>query len=195
MVGRTAFSAGTYHYQTDGFRRNFDVEHNVQNLFAQTMVGDAFNVQAEYRVGRRTAAIGDCFSISTASREASATTSIRRSIRVGGRYEPVPELDVLVSYIHADERLKSDLDLDDTGETKAVTDEKAKTDQGEVQALGRVGPVRLIGGVSYARRDGEQNFSFESDSGDVVFDPEQPRQLRHRVLPADHGPRPGAAWT
>ena len=49
LVGRTALSAGIFHYQSDGFRRNFDVEHDVENIFAQSMLGDNFSIQGEYR--------------------------------------------------------------------------------------------------------------------------------------------------
>ena len=31
-------SAGQFHYTTDGFRKNFDIQHDIQTLFAQAAV-------------------------------------------------------------------------------------------------------------------------------------------------------------
>jgi tetratricopeptide (TPR) repeat protein len=42
-----SLSAGQFHYQSDGFRKNFDIRHNVYDLFAQTALTPDFNVQAE----------------------------------------------------------------------------------------------------------------------------------------------------
>ena len=53
IVGRAAFSAGQFHYQSDGYRENNDVEHNIYTLFGQAALTDTLSVQAENR-SRRT---------------------------------------------------------------------------------------------------------------------------------------------
>ena len=169
LVGRTAFSAGIYHYQTDGFRRNFDVEHDVQNLFAQTLLGDGLSLQAEYR-SRDTHGGDRRLLFDPDNFDRSKRTDFDQEIyRLGGRYDLSPSLGVLVSYIHADERLKDDLDL--APQAKQFEEERGKTDQGEVQVLGRLGPARLVAGVSDARRDGEFRQSFLVGGEASAFDP------------------------
>jgi hypothetical protein len=50
-------SAGQFHYDTGGFRRNADIEHDIYDIFAQAAVAPDANVQAEVR--RRTSKTGD----------------------------------------------------------------------------------------------------------------------------------------
>ncbi len=49
LYGRTALSAGQYYYNSDGFRENNGVRHEIYDLFAQSQLTDTLNVQAEYR--------------------------------------------------------------------------------------------------------------------------------------------------
>ncbi len=44
-----ALSAGHYHYESEGFRPNNDMAHDIANLFAQWAVSPKLNLQAEYR--------------------------------------------------------------------------------------------------------------------------------------------------
>lgn len=46
-----SISAGQFHYQTDGFRRNFDLEHDVFDLFAQAAIAPGLNFQTELLQG------------------------------------------------------------------------------------------------------------------------------------------------
>ena len=171
MFGRTAFSAGLYHYQTDGFRRNFDLEHDVQTLFGQTMVGDSLNLQAEYR-SRDTHGGDRQLLFDPDQYESSLRNDFSQEVyRVGARYEPRPELDLLASFIHADEHEKTDQDLGDGG-FKEIADTDATTDQAEVQLQTRIGPAKLIGGLSYAKRDGQFQQSFLSGADEFWFAPE-----------------------
>ena len=57
QAGRLAFSAGQFHYQTDGFRENNDLEHNIYNIFAQAALTDKVDAQVELR--RRRTEQGD----------------------------------------------------------------------------------------------------------------------------------------
>jgi tetratricopeptide (TPR) repeat protein len=170
MIGRTSFSAGTYHYQTDGFRRNFDIEHDVQNLFAQTMVGDTLNLQAEYR-SRETHGGDRQLLFDPDLYNPSLRTDFNQKVyRIGARYAPNPGFDLLTSYIHADEHEKNDQDLGSSS-FKQFVDVDAKTDQAEAQLQARLGPAKLIGGLSYARRDGDFQQSFLADGAESAFAP------------------------
>ena len=53
LVGRGVVSAGQYHFHTDGWRQNAELEHDIYDLFGQFDVNEALSVQAEYR-GRNT---------------------------------------------------------------------------------------------------------------------------------------------
>jgi len=49
LMGPVSFSAGQYHSETDGFRRNNDLTTDLYNVFAQTRINPRLSVQAEYR--------------------------------------------------------------------------------------------------------------------------------------------------
>jgi outer membrane receptor protein involved in Fe transport len=46
---KISFSAGQFHYQTDGFRENNDQEQYIYNVFAQGSLSHKTSIQAEYR--------------------------------------------------------------------------------------------------------------------------------------------------
>jgi tetratricopeptide (TPR) repeat protein len=49
VQGRLSFSAGQYHYQTDGFRDNADQEQNIYNAYVQAGLSHKTTIQAEFR--------------------------------------------------------------------------------------------------------------------------------------------------
>ena len=108
IVGRAAFSAGQFHYQSDGYRENNDVEHNIYTLFGQAALTDTLSVQAEIR-SRRTEQ-GDLtqnFDPDNFSRTG-RTDIDQDTARLGLRYSPTPRVDLLASVI-ASERDASQL--------------------------------------------------------------------------------------
>jgi hypothetical protein len=97
-----SLSAGQFHYQTNGFRTNNDLRHDIYNVFGQAALSPTFNVQAEVR-SRRTETGDlrlnfdpDVFS-RTRQRDLDQDTA-----RVGARYSPSPHTDVLASLIYSD---------------------------------------------------------------------------------------------
>lgn len=46
---RFSYSIGQFHYETDGFQENNDLNHNLYNTFVQAFVSPSFSVQAEFR--------------------------------------------------------------------------------------------------------------------------------------------------
>lgn len=49
MAKRYAFSLGQFHYETDGFRENANVSHDIYNLFLQSAVTTNVDIQLEHR--------------------------------------------------------------------------------------------------------------------------------------------------
>lgn len=49
IQGRFSYSLGQFHFETDGFREQADVTHDVYDAFAQAALTDKVNVQFEYR--------------------------------------------------------------------------------------------------------------------------------------------------
>jgi tetratricopeptide (TPR) repeat protein len=46
---RFSFSLGQYHYKTDGFRENSDIDYDLYNLFGQYMLTPDLTIQGEYK--------------------------------------------------------------------------------------------------------------------------------------------------
>ena len=44
-----SLSAGVFHYDTDGWRPNNDIKHDIYNVYAQAAVTPDLNIQAEFR--------------------------------------------------------------------------------------------------------------------------------------------------
>ena len=49
VQGNVSFSAGQFHYETDGFRKNDDQKQDIYNVFAQVSLSPKTSVQAEFR--------------------------------------------------------------------------------------------------------------------------------------------------
>jgi len=99
IAGRTAFSLGQFHYQTDGFRQNNDLRHDIYDAFGQVALTDDLNVQVEYR--HRETEQGDLrlnFDPSNFSRFERRHLD-RESARVGLHFAPSPNANFVVSFI------------------------------------------------------------------------------------------------
>ena len=99
--GRFSYSIGQFHHETDGFREEYDSKHDVYNVFGQAALSEKFNIQFEYR--RRETEQGDLrlnFDpnfMPTDRRELDQET-----VRLGTRYSPSPDMDVIGSFIYSD---------------------------------------------------------------------------------------------
>ncbi len=99
---RFSYSFGQFHYETDGFRNNNDLEHDIYNVFLQGLISPRLNLQAEYR--RRETKQGDLilnfdpdnFSLSSRRKVKQDT------VRVGGRASLSPGSDFVFSGFYAD---------------------------------------------------------------------------------------------
>lgn len=97
-----SFSLGQFHVETDGFRSNNDVEHDVYNLFAQMALNPSINIQAEYLYREKNQ--GDLnlnFDPDDFSPE-NRRKMDQNVVRIGGRLRVNPRSSVLLSVVYND---------------------------------------------------------------------------------------------
>jgi tetratricopeptide (TPR) repeat protein len=154
LWNRLSFSAGQFHYETDGFRKNNDLTHDVYDLFAQARLTSQTSVQAEYRATRLER--GDVLRFdpdrfNPMLRQEEDTDTLR----VGFRHAFSPRSLVLASVargtVDASRAFSPDFrfETEDTGYT------------GELQHILRWGPVQVVSGVG--------QFSGRRTSGFRIF--------------------------
>ena len=154
-------SAGLFRYDTEGWRANNDLRQEVDNIFAQWAVSPQFNVQAEYR--RRESKEGD-LAFNFDPDDFLSDQTIERdteTARVGLRFSPAPNSDVLVSYIHNDrtEDAESSRPDDLFGlapfgiRIQEITSTDDKGEQFEGQYLWRGSQLNLITGLGHSEVD------------------------------------------
>ena len=49
LYDRYSISAGAFRYETDGWRENNDIKHDIQNVFFQAAITPELNAQVEFR--------------------------------------------------------------------------------------------------------------------------------------------------
>ena len=94
LYGRTSLSAGQYYYNSDGFRENNGVRHEIYDFFAQSQLTDTLSVQAEYRY--RDTHQGDLSqNFDLDGFRPDLDRDIEQHIgRFGARYSPTPRIDL-----------------------------------------------------------------------------------------------------
>ncbi len=96
-----SLSAGQFHYQTNGFRQNNDLSHDIYNVFAQAAISPTFNVQAELR-SRRTESGDLRLNFDPRSFSPDRDRDLDQdTARIGARYSPAPGNDVIASVIYS----------------------------------------------------------------------------------------------
>ncbi|HRD68500.1 MAG TPA: TonB-dependent receptor, partial [Candidatus Competibacter sp.] len=155
LTDRVAYSFGQFHYQSDGYRPNNDLENNLYNLFVQTAVTPDFSLQAEYRYRETISGYLE------SNFDGSFSASRRRNLdqdtaRIGARYSLSPQTTAIASIIYTDREgvissKASDFRL--AGKSRGT--------QAEAQLLYKAEPFNVITGLGGYSFD----FSFsDSDS-------------------------------
>ena len=118
IYDRYSVSAGGFGYWTDGWRKNNDINQNVQDVFFQTAITPELNAQLEFR--RRHSDFGDlAFNFDPDFFSPNFDRVRQDTYRAGLRYSPLPSSDFLVSFIYGD--LKQKLtDSEDIGRAARV---------------------------------------------------------------------------
>jgi tetratricopeptide (TPR) repeat protein len=151
---RFSVSLGHFHYGTDGFRANNDLDQETRSFFVQAAVTPRLNLQAEHR--RRAVTRGDLdlnfdpANFSTTER----WTIAQDSQRLGLRYTLSPAADLLASWIWVERVGRQHLPAAPAGAGPTI-DEQTRNDndgrQGEVQYLWRTPHASAVLGLGSYR--------------------------------------------
>ena len=98
---RFSYSLGQFHYETNGFRENNDLKHDIFNLFAQITMTPNLNLQAELR--RRKTEYGDLrLNFDPDDFSSGDRTNVDQdTVRLGAHFSLSPQSDLYVSFIHS----------------------------------------------------------------------------------------------
>lgn len=102
LYDQLSISAGAFHYETDGWRPNNDINHEIYNLYAQYAITPELNAQVEIR--HRDSKEGDlAFNFDPDDFSPTLQNELDQDVaRAGLRYSPTPNSDFLLSYIFSD---------------------------------------------------------------------------------------------
>ena len=172
IYGRHSVSAGAFYYDTDGWRDNADIRHDIQSFFYQGAWTPELSVQAEAR--RRDSHTGDLdfnFDPDDFSRNEDRDLT-QDTLRFGARYSPTPSSDFLLSliYTHTDDKLQ-EIEPSPIGDT--VFSGRARDDgyQGEAQYIFREELLNVIAGGGYSYVNADQRV-FGSFADEIFVDTE-----------------------
>jgi tetratricopeptide (TPR) repeat protein len=173
IYDRYSISAGSFGYWTDGWRKNNDINQNVQDIFFQSAITPKLNAQVEFR--RRHSEEGDLafnfdpdFFSPNLKREIDLDT-----YRAGLRYSPLPSSDFLLSLIYGD------LEDDVTDIFDILSAEFRTKDQGpqtEGQYIYRRERFNLTAGFGFSDIDRDLDFSADFD-GIPLFEASDNQQI------------------
>ncbi|MGH8604456.1 MAG: TonB-dependent receptor domain-containing protein, partial [Gammaproteobacteria bacterium] len=134
IAGRLSYSLGQFHFESDGFRDNNDLQHDIYNAFVQTAISPRLDVQAEYR--RRETDQGDLelrFDPNNFSRD--RRREIEQDIvRLGAHYSPTPRSHAIVSGFYTDRETGVN---EPSGRPALRVEDTIKGYQGEIQYVFR----------------------------------------------------------
>ena len=150
LYDRFSISAGAFRFETDGWRPDNEIQHDVQNFFMQAAVTPDLNMQVELR--RRESQEGDLeFNFDPNFFEPGFTRFLNQdTARFGARYSPTPNSDVLVSFIHSS---RNERDIGISSDFPIVIGDKA--DQVESQYIYEKGWLNLIAGFEFTNSTGQ----------------------------------------
>lgn len=167
---RFSYSLGQFHYQTDGFRENNDLNKNSYNFFAQGSIAPNTNVQIELRHSDQKN--GD-ISRSFFSKEFSPNKreqSENNILRAGLHHAFSTNSDLLMSLVYKNENKDS---FDITDGTKIELPQKANGFLYELQHLFRHDLFDLTTGFGYLTQDGELDFIFDENPDPIYNFPQK----------------------
>ena len=155
IYNQFSISAGAFYYDTDSWRPNNDIEHQIENLFVQAAVSPDLNVQLELR--HRQSEQGD---LALNFDPDSFDPNFRRSLdqemgRVGLRYSPSPNSELVLSAIHSD---RDEEQIFFPGFTGTAHD---KGYQLESQYIHKWESLNVVAGGGYTNVDSTVAFQFD----------------------------------
>jgi ferric-dicitrate binding protein FerR (iron transport regulator) len=168
-----SISGGAYHYESDGWRTNNDINHDIYELYAQYAITPELNAQVEYR--HRETDFGDLeFDFDPHDRLPNLENEFDQDLaRVGLRYSPDPQSDILLSYIFTHRDGSShDVSVEPfLGEFTFDTPLDQDAHQVEAQYIFRADRFNVVAGAGYSNVDGEESIKLAFDSFDPIIFP------------------------
>jgi tetratricopeptide (TPR) repeat protein len=166
LYDQVSISAGQFHYESDGFRRNNDLEHDIYSAFGQVALSDEVDVQFEYR--RRRTEHGDLrLNFDPDDFFANERRSVDEDVLRGGfHYEPAPHSDVIGSFIYSD---RSEVVTDDLDGVGLTLDQSDDAYDGQLRYIFSSSTVNFTAGFGIADVDASLLTAF--DFTDVAGEP------------------------
>ncbi|MFO1417329.1 MAG: TonB-dependent receptor [Methylotetracoccus sp.] len=168
LYDRLSFSAGAYHYRSDGWRDNNGLDQTIVDALGQAALTPELNIQAEYR--RRNSSEGDlAFNFDPNAFLVDKWINRGQQMgRIGLRYSPSAESHMVFSYIHNDlsEDLSQSSPFEDVGTVSLNSRVRARGDQWEGQFIHQRDWLNLIAGLAYSKAS-------RRNPTDIVFNSEQ----------------------
>jgi tetratricopeptide (TPR) repeat protein len=160
-----SFSVGQFHYATDGFRENNDLDRDIYNVYVQASLSHKTSIMAEFRATETEK--GDLrlnFDPDDFSPDLTETEDTE-SIRIGIRHSLTPRSEIIATGIYKD----LDSSLHDIHPIiKADIDFKTDDDgyMAEVQHVYRPASLKIISGAGYFSSDFNEDFTSGSSPPD-----------------------------
>ena len=160
-----SLSAGAFHYESDGWRTNNDINHDIYDVYAQYAITPELNAQIEYR--HRDTEFGDLeFDFDPDDFLPNAESEFNQDLaRVGLRYSPDPQSDILLSYIFISRDGSFHDETPDPGLGLVTVDNPIDQDahQVEAQYIFRADRFNVLVGGGYSNVDIDESVSVTSD--------------------------------
>jgi hypothetical protein len=168
LYDRYSLSAGGFHFESDGWRSNYDVNDDIYNAFGQAAITPELNAQVELR--RRELDQGDLnFNFDRNNFSDNLRHDLDEDIaRAGLRYSPTPKSDFLLSFIYSDQKVR-DRDTVPFFFTDVELDEESY--QVEGQHLYRRDRFNVTAGLAFSYVDGHLDGRFDPREFPPVFPP------------------------
>jgi tetratricopeptide (TPR) repeat protein len=161
---RISLSAGQYHFETDGFRPNNDLDDDIYNVFLQASITPETSVQAEFRY--RETDVGDT-DLRFFPEEFSPNFRFEdetNSIRVGFHHAFSPGSDLIGNFMHSESDGNTREIFDDPSiflRDIFTIDADQDANSGELQHLFNSRYVNFVSGVGYFDIDIDTVFTDE----------------------------------
>jgi outer membrane receptor protein involved in Fe transport len=162
LYDRYSLSAGAFHFESDGWRANNDVNDDIYNLFAQAAITPELNAQVELR--RRETHQGNlAFDFDADQLFPNLRIGLDQDIvRAGLRYSPTPRSDLLMSLIYNNTKGSLTDSIGDEAFTVQSDTEHQSRFQPEIQYLYRRDELNMAAGFVHTRVDIDDFFGFEA---------------------------------
>ena len=148
VFGKFSYSAGQYHYETDGFKENNDQEIDIHNLFVQVQPWHHTNFMVEYRASDREYGDLSFNFLDMEDFHPHRFNEDNKSIRLGFHHSQSPLSHTIGTFVYQE----ADSDLTFVPGPGGVFYE----DEGflaEIQQQYRIGSANIIGGAGYLDSD------------------------------------------